>query len=248
MNFENRTDEPKLEISSPQEKFSTKQKALAIVSMAAALGGSVLFYNLNKYKPENQNTPNQTEQSINTTPPIETDNSITNNQTSTAENNSTKKTDKKSDYKKTTIDANTSYKYCPDLKAASCTIEYFDPGSGETVDTTPNQGPELNGRVNNITYLGFAKLLNIGVSGDQIDIIKSDFLKYSSSLETPLKEVSITVASIRQTVNDGDVELKFTLTINRESTLNAQVNYFGIGAPELKLSTTDNDNTIYDSK
>lgn len=135
-------------------------------------------------------------------------------------------------------------------KDPSYTITYVDPGSGETVITTPNQGPELSGRTNNITYLGFAKLLNAGVSDDQIDTIKSDIYDYSSTQRTPIKEISITVVSIRQTVepSTGNVTLRFTLTIDRTSTLVAQVGYFGIGVPTLKLYDSKTNKLIFTSK
>jgi ABC-type glycerol-3-phosphate transport system permease component len=135
-------------------------------------------------------------------------------------------------------------------KEASYTITYVDPGSGETVITTPNKNPErING--NAITMLGFSKLVSdYGMTFDQVKYLQSKFSNYSSALKTPIKEISITLASITTTVdsNTGDVVDEFTVTIDRTSTLKARVSYFGIDNPTLKLYSPTNNKLIFTSK
>lgn len=243
MKQENYTEKSTTEQTSLTERFSNKQKIIATLGIVAAFGGSVLFYNSNKEKPSEQPEPTTTEQSTPVITPDSGDKSIN----PPTEDN---KVDKKTDSKKQKEDKNTSYKYCPDIKAASCTIEYKDPGSGETVLTTPNKSPENVGE-NPITFLGFAALINdYGMTFDQVKALRSEFKNYSKSLETPIKELSITVKSVETTINPdtADVIDKFTVTVDRESTLNAEVEYFGIDDPSLKLYNPDDNTQVYGTK
>lgn len=243
MKSENHIEESVPEKSSISEKFSPKQKILAVVGVAAAFGGSVLFYSYNKNQPSEITNP---------TTPVEqpTPNPVDSNNSSANQPTVDKDTSpKKSDTKKWDIDKNTSYKYCPDIKAVDCTIEYKDPGSGETVLTTPNKTPEGDNK-NVIIFLGFGKLIdNYGMTFDQVNTLRSEFKNYSKSLDTPIKELSITLKSVETTIDPdtADVIDKFTATINRESTLNAEVEYFGIDDPTLKLYNPEDNTQVYNS-
>ena len=135
-------------------------------------------------------------------------------------------------------------------KEASYTITYVDPGSGETVITTPNKTPE-NADGNNITMLGFSKLISdYGMTFEQVQTLQSEFSDYSISQKTPIKEISITLASVKTTINPdtGNVIDRFTVTIDRGSTLTAQVEYFGIDDPTLKLYNSKTNKLVFDSK
>ena len=223
---------------SEKEGYTSRQKLIAAMSGIAMfiVIGSGIAYN------KGQEHPDPTE---NTTSPIEQSEPA-------VENNSTNKADNISDSKKAKVDANTSYKNCPDLKAASCSITYMDPGSGQTVTTTPNKTPEkINVGENPITMLGFSALVNdYGMTFEQIKALKSEFNDYSSTLKTPIKELSFTVKSVETTINPdtGDVEHKFTVTLDRDSTLTAKVEYFGIDDPSLKLYNPEDETQIYSSK
>lgn len=134
-------------------------------------------------------------------------------------------------------------------KDPSYTVTYVDPGSGETVISTPNKTPEnTNGA---IVMLGFSKLTsNYGMTFDQVKKLQSELSEYSSTLKTPIKEISITLASITTSVNQdtGDVVDRFTITIDRTSTLTATVSYFGIDNPTLNLYNPKTNKLIFTSK
>ncbi len=119
-------------------------------------------------------------------------------------------------------------------KDSSETITYVDPGSGETVITTPNKVPEV-ATGEDIVTLGFTALIDRGASKEQVDRLKSYFVDYSKNLETPIQEVSITKASIGKVVNDGIVYMDFDVTINRSQTLKAHFQYAGLSDPSLSL-------------
>lgn len=111
---------------------------------------------------------------------------------------------------------------------------YTDPGSGEKVITNPNKTPE-DVMGHDIVTLGFTKLLDRGVTKSQVDKLKSYFLDYSNTLESPIDEVSISTETIGKLVDDGLVNIDFEIKIDREKTLTAEVEYLGLGDPSLKL-------------
>ncbi len=111
---------------------------------------------------------------------------------------------------------------------------YEDPGSGDTVITNPNKTPE-NVMGHDIATLGFTKLLDMGVSKEQVDKLKSYFLEYSNGLETPINEVSIDSDSIEKLVEKGSIKIDFEVKVDRKSTLDAEVQYSGLYTPSLKL-------------
>lgn len=119
-------------------------------------------------------------------------------------------------------------------KDSSETITYIDPGSGETIITTPNKIPEtVTGE--DILTLGFTSLIDRGMTKNQVDKLKSYFLDYSNTLEKPISEVSISISSIGKTVNNGVVDISFNTTIDREQTIQAKVKYLGLDNPSLVL-------------
>jgi len=127
---------------------------------------------------------------------------------------------------------------------------YTDPGSGETVYTTPNKTPESAGPSATITYLGFSKLLNIGMTFDQLTLLKSYFAAYSTDQKTPIKEISITVASLKQIINrdTGEVTVTFNITIDRNSVYNATIKYSSITTLSLTINNPSDNIIIYQSK
>lgn len=130
----------------------------------------------------------------------------------------------------------------------SVTQTYIDPGSGETVIETPNKSPEKTGG-NNIVMLGFSKLLDIGITNIQLNKIKLYLSNYSSSQETPIKEISITTSSISQAMDQDSSEktTNFTVTIDRTYPLNIQTNYISIDDLVLKIYNPTNNTLLYSS-
>lgn len=131
---------------------------------------------------------------------------------------------------------------------SSITKTYIDPGSGETVIETPNKSPETAGG-DNITMLGFSKLLDVGITNVQLNKIKLYFSDYSLSQETPIKEISIIKSSINQSINRdlGEKTTSFTVTINRKNSLNIQANYTSIDDMILKIYDSTNNTLLYNS-
>jgi len=128
---------------------------------------------------------------------------------------------------------------------------YTDPGSGETVVTTDGKSPETYG-VNPDTpiYLGFTNLLDVGLSDDQVRNVKAAFLDFAvqNKPKEKITEISITVASIRQTV-DPDVgsTYSFDLTMNRKTRYHAVVSSNDITSISLSLSLEGQTTPIFTS-
>ncbi len=134
---------------------------------------------------------------------------------------------------------------------SSYATTYVDPGSGETVITTPNKTPENTAGNNSVILLGSDSLINdYGMTLNQVKKLQAEFTDYSSSQKTPIKEVSITLASGEITSNPDNygTTLKFTITIDRSTTLTAVIDYWGIGDPNLSLYNPKNNSQIYSSK
>lgn len=141
--------------------------------------------------------------------------------------------------------------YRETISNPSYTTTYVDPGSGETVITTPNKTPEKAAGSNNIIMLGSDSLINdYGMTLNQVNKLKAEFKDFSSSQKTPIKEVSITLASGEITSNPDTygTTLKFTITIDRSTTLTAVIDYWGIGDPNLSLYNPSNNTPIFSSK
>jgi hypothetical protein len=132
------------------------------------------------------------------------------------------------------------------IKDQSSVNSYTDKGSGETVYNPPNQTPENYGGAQ-ISFLGFTDLINLGLTSDQLNSLESKFNDYSSKQSTPIKEISITTSSIKQSIdqNSGTITLTFIITIDRKSTLNAQVTYNGISNVSLTLFNSTANAAVY---
>lgn len=232
--------------------FTRKQKIITAIIAGVALfviGGSfAYFYRINKNHADGGSTSlNQSEQNMN---PDDSSGAGKKAEAKLSKKNTDAAGNGKAPLQTFLTGGNPKdydYSECPDPKAASCIIQYHDPGSGETVEETPNQTPELAGRTNNIVYLGFAKLIDIGVSFDQVNKLRAEFLGYSSTQKTPIEEISITINSIRDTVDEGNVTLTCSVTIDRSSAVNAKIQYFGIGDPTLKLYDPNDGTQVYSS-
>lgn len=132
-------------------------------------------------------------------------------------------------------------------KPAGSYGEYYDKGSKQTVSNPKGKTPENNGDkqfANQPVYLGISKLIDFGVSTDQLGIFKDTLVKYSPTS----KEFSVYV----DTVNSIPVErggrptVMFDLLVNRESKVTAQLEYFG--STSIRLTLKDKTNKqVFDS-
>ncbi len=136
----------------------------------------------------------------------------------------------------------------------SSTGEYYDKNSGETVSNPAGKAPEnFGGTADHPVYLGFSKLLDIGVSKYQLEALKYAFEQYGKSSNQSPKEVSLTVDSIHSTLhNPSDPNSKdtvtFDVTLDRKQAYKAKVEYSDITAVRLYLSDPQTGSLIYDSK
>jgi len=126
---------------------------------------------------------------------------------------------------------------------------YYDPGSGETVSDPPDKTPETYGsQGRELTYLGFSKLLEFGVSKFQLDATKLAFENYSKSRDNNIKEVSITSSSIKNGPDKDDFTLsvEFEFVINRKEHYQAELQLHMIR--QVKLILKNGEAKIYESK
>ena len=139
-------------------------------------------------------------------------------------------------------------------KAGTSTGEYYDPGSGETVSDPAGRTPEnFAGNAEGPVYLGFSKLLDIGLTTYQLDAVKYTFEQYGRTSNQKIEEVSLTVNSLAtERHNEEDPIPKdkvfFDVTINRKQTFKARVDYFDLTSVQLYLSDPKTGKVIYDSK
>lgn len=106
-------------------------------------------------------------------------------------------------------------------KSETATEVYVDPGSGETIitDNKSPQGSEASLK-NAIIYPGFSKLLDRGLSTEEIQSIQTTIAEYSLEQEERFKEVSLVVASMRYVKSSENPEissLTFELKVNRKN-------------------------------
>ena len=129
---------------------------------------------------------------------------------------------------------------------------YYDKGSGETVSNPAGKTPEtFGGTVDTPIFLGFDDLLTIGVSKLQLDAIKKAFDNYSKDGNKHIKEVSVTIASIKRVGPDrdsnepGDI-VTFDVTLDRKQTFKAKVESQSLTVSRLYLSDP-NGKLVFDS-
>lgn len=129
---------------------------------------------------------------------------------------------------------------------------YYDTGSGETVSNPDDKSPENLGTLGDLPlFLGLSKLLEQGVTQDQLDGLKLAFSKYPVLQDSKsIREVSVSIDSIKVIPHDSEdpvQSLTFDTTINRQSKLVATVEYSGLSDVRLVLSSRQGTKTEFDS-
>ncbi len=133
-------------------------------------------------------------------------------------------------------------------KDPSYAVTYIDPGSGATIVIKPNLGPEKGMNNINTTVTGLGRFTEIGLQKTQRDKLWNYFINYASSQKISIKEISVTVASIKKinTESDGSNSIDFEITTDRVTKLSAKITYSGID--NLNLNIFNNNQPIYTSK
>ena len=121
--------------------------------------------------------------------------------------------------------------------------KYVDPGSGETIidsDKAP-QGTELSLR-NAIIYPGFSKLIDRGLSPEQVQAVQAVIADYSLKQEDKFKEVSLTTSSMRHILPQGNSTthtISFDIVVDRETDYFVTVDYDDTTTSTTKLYNSD---------
>lgn len=125
--------------------------------------------------------------------------------------------------------------------------EYLDPGSGETISTPKDKAPELFG-VKNLgpLYLGFSKLLDAGLTNDQLKLVKVIFGRFAVADGRKLTELSITTKTIDTEVGEEAIKITFELTADRKNKYQCTINYTGLDDAWVVVVDKD-DKLIFDS-
>jgi hypothetical protein len=130
---------------------------------------------------------------------------------------------------------------------------YYDPASKETIDEQADKTPEI--LEDNVStepvFLGFGKLIEYGLSQDQLTNLKNAFNTYLGEGNNGKREVSIYIDSISSykvnDVADSDFGLSFDVIIDRKTNLSAIMYQLKVSDIQLKLYKEGSDKAVFDS-
>jgi hypothetical protein len=129
---------------------------------------------------------------------------------------------------------------------------YYDPGSGETVTDPANKSPDLYGADSADIYLGFSKLLDQGLTSDQLTAVKDQLKLFSDTKKLNATEFSLDASTLKQEspnidANDPTTRIRFTLKVNRKTTYPVVLEYRSINTIRV-IVQQNNGSLFYDSK
>lgn len=122
---------------------------------------------------------------------------------------------------------------------------YTDPYSGETVLNPDGKVPESSLKSGDVVILGISKLLDYGVSSNQIDQVRQFLVLYSTEKtvdKQKITEISFISESFKQTINQksGQKDLRASLKINRSSTQTILLSYVSTRDMLVKIYSSNN--------
>jgi len=129
--------------------------------------------------------------------------------------------------------------------------EYYDPGSGETVSNPPNKSSENSTQTKKpVVYLGFSRLLESGLTNDQVEQVKYLLETYSDESKSDFKELSVAKDSVGATipeVGSGLIDTVVTakMTANRDKVYDLSMSYSSI--LKIKLVISKDGKELYNS-
>ena len=131
--------------------------------------------------------------------------------------------------------------------------QHVDPLSHETVSSPAGKAPDKYGVPNNTPlYLGFDKLLDYGLSTDQLDNVQTAFYRYSQSLPKPIGQISVDVDHITAQSDSSNpntpFDVLFKVQLDGKSVYQAKAEYFGLDDIRLYLTDQNTKAVIYDSQ
>jgi|SRR5579862_2739041 len=128
---------------------------------------------------------------------------------------------------------------------------HVDAFSGETVSSPAGKTPETFGTTAEPLKLGFDKLLNYGISIDQLGSIEAAFNTYSNTLKQPPKQISVSAASITSQDNFSDPTAPFVILFKVQfdsaNIYQAKDVYTGLSDARLILLDSKTSQQLYDS-
>lgn len=125
---------------------------------------------------------------------------------------------------------------------------YTDPYSHETITDVAGKAPDTYGSAAATPiYLGFDKLLDHGMTFNQVGNLKVAFDNFSKTQPKPIQQVSIDVDHITAEHDNSSFFLFFNVMVNRQYIYKAKVDYTGLSAIHLYLSDSKG-TLVYDSQ
>lgn len=129
--------------------------------------------------------------------------------------------------------------------------EYYDPLSKQTVSDPPGKTPEnFGGAAYDPLFLGFDKLIDRGLSSDQMNILDIHMKNFLYEQSPPAKEVSLEVDSIKSQKNSGErptFYISFNIRTDRKNDFNARLEYSDISTVRLLVYSKETGKLVFDS-
>lgn len=126
---------------------------------------------------------------------------------------------------------------------------YVDPGSGEIIksDKSPQGTDDAN--KNAVIYPGFSKLLDRGLSAEQIQLIQSAIIAYSLEKNEKFKEVSLDLSSMGHMLPTDTADyhsVYFNITVNRTTKYFIDTQYENTTAIKTKIYKEDTTTLLFE--
>lgn len=142
------------------------------------------------------------------------------------------------------------FAFRPGHKSSSSDNRYTDKFSHEVVSSPTGKQPDTYGRPGNTPlYLGFDKLLNFGLTSDQLTLLKNAFYSFSSKQSAPFKQISIGVDNINSGHDDSNPSspfyIKFNFQVDQKKIYAATAQHAGLD--DVRLLVYDGAKSVYDS-
>lgn len=130
--------------------------------------------------------------------------------------------------------------------------EYVDPFSHETISSPPGKSPDTYGESDKTLFLGFDKLLDLGLTSGQLDNVENALLNYSKSTNQSFSRISVDVDNITSqydnTKSNSPFIIQFRVQFNGKKIYNAKVQYLGLRDVRIYLTEPESGKLVYDSQ
>ena len=114
---------------------------------------------------------------------------------------------------------------------SSSQSQYTDPVSGEAVSNPSGKAPESASGYNGVTFLGFARLIDYGISSDQLTTVEGYLENYKDiATDNKITQISLDATSFKQSVdaNSGLKLVTARIVVNKSIEQTLELSYQGI--------------------